>query len=72
MSRPLPPCAGEGARSAFGGLFTEDAFARFAAFTDELQPHFAYGQLDHAEYAGAHVLHLYNHLTQIETVPAES
>lgn len=47
----------------------QDAFARFAAFTGELQPHFAYGQLNHAEYAGAHVLHLYNHLTLIETVP---
>ncbi|MBC9251794.1 hypothetical protein A9179_16105 [Pseudomonas alcaligenes] len=41
------------------------AFARFAAHTGELQPHFAYGALSHAEYAQAHVLHLYNHLSLI-------
>ncbi len=42
-----------------------DAFARFAGFAGTLQPHFAYGELDHAEYAQAHVLHLYNHLSLI-------
>ena len=41
------------------------AFARFAAHTGALQPHFAYGALDHEEYAQAHVLHLYNHLSLI-------
>lgn len=41
------------------------AFERFAGHQDELQPHFAYGALDHAEYAEAHVLHLYNHLSLI-------
>jgi hypothetical protein len=35
---------------------------RFAEFSGPLQPHFAYGELDHAEYALAHVMHLYNHL----------
>jgi hypothetical protein len=41
------------------------AFERFAAHTGELKPHFAYGALDHEEYAAAHVLHLYNHLSLI-------
>lgn len=41
------------------------AFERFAAYTGELQPHFAYGALTHAEYAEAHVMHLYNHLSLI-------
>ncbi|WP_374415190.1 DUF1569 domain-containing protein [Ectopseudomonas oleovorans] len=41
------------------------AFERFAGHAGELQPHFAYGALDHAEYAEAHVLHLYNHLSLI-------
>lgn len=41
------------------------AFERFAAYGGELQPHFAYGALDHGEYARAHVLHLYNHLSLI-------
>ncbi|MBX9913531.1 MAG: DUF1569 domain-containing protein [Pseudomonadaceae bacterium] len=44
------------------------AFSRFAAHTGALQPHFAYGQLSHAEYAQAHVLHLYNHLSLITPV----
>jgi len=35
---------------------------RFADFTGQLQPHFAYGELSHAEYELAHVMHLYNHL----------
>lgn len=42
------------------------AFARFAAHTGELKPHFAYGALSHEQYAGAHVLHLYNHLSLIK------
>jgi len=43
----------------------EDAFARFADHRGPLAPHFAYGALDHAEYARAHVLHLYEHLSLI-------
>ncbi len=41
------------------------AFSRFASHTGALQPHFAYGVLTHDEYAQAHVLHLYNHLSLI-------
>lgn len=41
------------------------AFERFATYTGVLRPHFAYGQLDHARYTEAHVLHLYNHLSLI-------
>lgn len=41
------------------------AFERFAAHTGALEPHFAYGALDHQEYAQAHVMHLYNHLSLI-------
>ena len=43
----------------------QQAFADFAAYQGELQPHFAYGSLSHADYAQAHVLHLYNHLSLI-------
>lgn len=39
------------------------AFARFAAHQGPLQPHFAYGVLGHEDYAQAHVLHLYEHLS---------
>ncbi|WP_324731482.1 DUF1569 domain-containing protein [Pseudomonas paeninsulae] len=43
----------------------QQAFADFASYQGELQPHFAYGVLSHADYAQAHVLHLYNHLSLI-------
>jgi len=43
----------------------QQAFADFAVYRGELQPHFAYGALSHADYAQAHVLHLYNHLSLI-------
>ncbi|VXC75102.1 conserved hypothetical protein [Pseudomonas sp. 8Z] len=46
------------------------AFERFAAHSGELQPHFAYGALSHAEYAEAHVMHLYNHLSLIQLAQA--
>lgn len=38
------------------------AFARFAEHRGALQPHFAYGDLSRADYAQAHVMHLYDHL----------
>lgn len=41
------------------------AFADFAAYQGELKAHFAYGALDHADYAQAHVMHLYDHLSLI-------
>ncbi|WP_417706055.1 DUF1569 domain-containing protein [Pseudomonas sp.] len=41
------------------------AFQRFAEHRGALKPHFAYGALGHGEYAEAHVLHLYNHLSLI-------
>lgn len=44
----------------------QQAFSDFAAYQGELQPHFAYGLLNHADYAQAHVLHLYNHLTLLK------
>jgi hypothetical protein len=42
------------------------AFERFAVYRGELKPHFAYGALSHEEYAQAHVMHLYNHLSLIK------
>lgn len=43
----------------------QQAFARFSAHGGALAPHFAYGELTHAEYAQAHALHLYEHLSLI-------
>lgn len=46
-------------------LRLQGAFERFAGHTGPLAPHFAYGMLDHEAYALAHVLHLYNHLSEL-------
>ncbi|MGE8361443.1 DUF1569 domain-containing protein [Pseudomonas sp.] len=43
----------------------QQAFSDFAAHPGELRPHFAYGALSHADYAEAHVMHLYNHMSLI-------
>lgn len=48
----------------------QQAFSDFAAYQGELQPHFAYGALSHADYAQAHVLHLYNHMSLIRMAAA--
>ena len=41
------------------------ALARFEAHQGGLMPHFAYGKLDKAEFARAHVLHIANHQDEI-------
>lgn len=39
----------------------EAAFDRFVGWSGPLQPHFAYGALDHAQYLRAHLMHVANH-----------
>jgi hypothetical protein len=46
-------------------IFALDSFRQF---TDELQPHFAYGKLTHAEYANAHVMHVLNHFEELDKI----
>lgn len=41
------------------------AVQRFQAHTGALQPHFAYGALDRADFARAHTLHIANHQDDI-------
>ena len=43
----------------------QQAFSDFSQYQGELQPHFAYGALSHADYVEAHVMHLYNHMSLI-------
>jgi hypothetical protein len=40
----------------------------FRRWTGPLQPHFAYGPLDHAQYEQAHAMHLANHLSVFRAV----
>lgn len=41
------------------------ALQTFDAYTQPLQPHFAYGSLQKGEYAIAHVMHINNHLEEL-------
>ena len=41
------------------------AFANFEAHAGPLAPHFAYGQLDKAQYTRAHLMHLANHAERV-------
>jgi hypothetical protein len=46
------------------------ALRRFEAHTGTLAPHFAYGELDKAQYTRAHLMHLANHWTEVERLPS--
>ncbi len=46
-----------------------DALTAFEAWSGPLKPHFAYGDLDKAQYTRAHLMHLANHWTKLQ--PAE-
>lgn len=41
------------------------ALRRFENHTGALAPHFAYGELDKAQYTRAHLMHLANHWTEV-------
>ena len=41
------------------------SIAAFKTFEGALKPHFAYGALSKADYALAHTMHFYNHLSEI-------
>lgn len=43
-----------------------DALEKFDGFTESLQPHFAYGNLNRTQYALAHVMHVNNHLEEFQ------
>jgi hypothetical protein len=45
------------------------AIADFHGWTGALQPHFAYGPLDRAQYELAHAMHLANHLSAFRAGP---
>lgn len=46
------------------------AVTRFQAHRGALQPHFAYGHLDHQDYARAHTFHVANHQDEIQVIAA--
>lgn len=38
----------------------------FSQYRQPLQPHFAYGELNYDQYSLAHVMHVYDHLSELE------
>jgi Protein of unknown function (DUF1569) len=40
------------------------SLATFDSFSGQLKPHFAYGALDKSQFAAAHAMHVFNHLTE--------
>lgn len=46
-----------------------DALSAFEAWSGPLKPHFAYGELDKAQYTRAHLMHLANHWTLLTFPP---
>ena len=43
----------------------QKALNDFEAYTGALRPHFAYGELDKADYTRAHLMHLANHWQEV-------
>jgi Protein of unknown function (DUF1569) len=49
-----------------------DALAAFEAWTGPLKPHFAYGDLDKAQYTRAHLFHIANHWSLLSFPPKKA
>jgi hypothetical protein len=70
LAEPIPgvealPAPGADVGAALARL--RAAAEAFRAWDAPLQPHFAYGALDKAEYEAAHAMHLANHLSFFDT-----
>lgn len=68
LTEPIPgaPALVQSGEWAPQSLRLREAVQRFQAYTGPMQPHFAYGALDHGQYAAAHVMHIANHQDAIE------
>lgn len=67
LAEPIPgaPAIAADGNSAQALADLIDSLERFVAFNGRLHPHFAYGALDKAQFAHAHVLHVRDHLREI-------
>ncbi|QBF82886.1 DUF1569 domain-containing protein [Shewanella maritima] len=67
LSEPIPgaPTLAAGGSVAAAAQRFKASLAQFHSFSGMLMPHFAYGYLSKAQYELAHVMHFYNHLTQV-------
>lgn len=66
LADPIPgaPSLDAGSEDGIALARLREAIANFRQWTKPLQPHFAYGDLDKAQYEVAHAMHLANHFSQ--------
>jgi Protein of unknown function (DUF1569) len=67
LDEPIPGASALAAGLPLEGAITRalKAFTDFEQHTGKLHPHFAYGELDKAQYTRAHLMHLANHWTEV-------
>lgn len=67
LTEPIPgaPALTQQAAWQPGAQRLRAAIERFQRHSGALQPHFAYGALNHADYALAHTLHIANHREEV-------
>lgn len=70
LSEPIPgaPLLPQTYEWRPGVVRLRTAVKRFQSYTGRLAPHFAYGELSHADFALAHTLHIANHQDAITVV----
>lgn len=72
LTEPIPGApaldAQQGLKTAVQRLL--DAMEGFSAYKGVLKPHFAYGELTREQYQRAHLMHLANHWTQVQSLTA--
>lgn len=68
LSEPIPGAPALDANAPLEQAITLAlaALRRFEAHSGALAPHFAYGELDKAQYTRAHLMHLANHWTEVQ------
>jgi hypothetical protein len=67
LDEPIPGAPALDATTALDAAIARAlvALRRFEAHAGALKPHFAYGELDKAQYTRAHLMHLANHWTEV-------
>jgi len=67
LDEPIPAAPALDAATPLNAAIARagSALRRFDAHQGALQPHFAYGDLDKAQYTRAHLMHLANHWTEV-------
>jgi hypothetical protein len=68
LVEPIPGAPALDAQAALPPAITRavESLRRFEAHTGALAPHFAYGELDKAQYTRAHLMHLANHWSEVK------